>query len=78
MERIVEIPDCIKSKEKADPFSLDYGWPVREEIVRCRDCGYSNDDPSCTHPRWRRGQHDVVVYPPVEPDGFCWLGERRG
>lgn len=48
-----------------------------EEVIRCRDCGWSNDDPSCTHPRWHHGQHGVIVYPPVEPDGFCGWAERR-
>ena len=37
---------------------------------------YVNDDPSCTHPRWRIGQSGVIVYPPVDPNGFCAWAER--
>lgn len=50
----------------------------REDIIRCRDCDYVNDDPSCTHPRWRTGQSGVVVYPPVDPDGFCAWAVKCG
>lgn len=65
--------------DASDGFCCHTKYPAcTGEVVRCRDCGYSNDDPSCTHPRWRHGQHGVVVYPPVDLDGFCWLGERRG
>lgn len=44
--------------------------PVREEIVRCRDCK-----------RWESGDCDWNHYydDPVDdqPDGFCSWGERR-
>lgn len=82
MERIVEIPDCIKSKEKADPFSLDYGWPVREEIVRCRDCKsventlcFSDGDRGSVA---RNVPFCVKLRRETDPDGFCAWGERRG
>ena len=52
-------------------------WITDEEIVRCRDCRYVNDDPSCTHPRWRYGAGGVIIYPPVDLNGFCSWGERR-
>lgn len=42
-----------------------------ERIVRCRDCRRSFEE--CGE-LWCRG----IVGPPVEPDGFCAWGERRG
>ena len=47
-----------------------------EEIVRCRDCRYYEEDPEPIDPGWpmmceRTG--DVMV----EPDGFCAWGERK-
>lgn len=55
--------------------------PVREEIVRCRDC--VNFDPNYTDGAffdetvcwaWDNG-HDYPHY--TVPDGFCYRGERR-
>ncbi len=51
-------------------------WLTNEEVIRCRDCDYVNDDPSCTHPRWHYGQQGVIIYPPVDLDGYCWLAKR--
>ena len=43
--------------------------PVREEIVRCRDCvHYEEYVGSCTRRRYHFS---------VKPDGFCAWGERR-
>ena len=54
------------------------GLPVREEIVRCRDCKHYSDhewvqitDVSDVCYFWAGGCK-------VEPDGFCKWGERTG
>ncbi|MBQ9002680.1 MAG: hypothetical protein IJ087_12585 [Eggerthellaceae bacterium] len=48
--------------------------PVREEIVRCRDCAFFREkDWRCTSYQWRNCDES----PDVEPDGFCAWGERR-
>lgn len=47
-----------------------FGYPVREEIVRCRDCKHYDDYlGSCV----RGNVHQVFA---VEPDGFCKWGEK--
>lgn len=47
-------------------------WNSRaENIVRCRDCRRSFEERG---ELWCRG----IVGPPIEPDGFCAWGERRG
>lgn len=43
----------------------------RECVVRCRDCRRSFEERGDL---WCRG----IVGPPIEPDGFCAWGERRG
>lgn len=51
------------------------GWmwlPVREEIVRCRDCYYFTDSPA-----WPDAYECDYINRGVEPDGFCAWGERR-
>ena len=55
--------------------------PVRERIVRCRDCRYATDEGyGCKHfSHYEQGAsyrwEDVPA--DVEPDGFCAWGERR-
>lgn len=64
--------------------STDHYGTLHEEIVRCRDCKYmfdwAYDRMLCK--MWADGGTDddakSVLYPTVEPDGFCSLGERRG
>ena len=65
--------------------------PVREEIVRCRDCKHAHpvfwserdDVPSdwvdCTGPLVETWDYydDEPKDNPVRPDGFCAWGERR-
>lgn len=46
--------------------------PVREEIVRCRDCYYFTDSPA-----WPDAHECDYINRGVEPDGFCAWGERR-
>lgn len=73
MERIVEIPDSVK-RTKVEPFGMASltGWPVREEIVRCKDCKrYSNT--SSEYIQWC-ARAELCT----EPNGFCAWGERRG
>jgi hypothetical protein len=65
-------------KDAAGEISLP-----REEIVRCRDCKYmfdwAYDRMLCK--MWADGGMDDdaknVLYPTVEPDGFCAWGKRR-
>ena len=56
-------------------------WYTGEEIVRCRDCAYYEDDghgldgwgPKC----WCDPEHSgTAVW--TRPDGFCWRAERKG
>lgn len=51
----------------------------REEIVRCGDCTYYDDEPdltSSTPKCWRDPEHNgTAVW--TRPDGFCAWGERR-
>lgn len=68
-----------------------FGYPITEEIVRCRDCRHGHESvwpafleiPSdyldCTGPlvtTWDE-YHDQPKDNPVLPDGFCKWGERR-
>ena len=46
--------------------------PVREEVVRCRDCYYRTDSPA-----WPDAYECDYINRGVEPDGFCAWGERR-
>lgn len=54
-----------------------------EGIVRCRDCkyhelqtvSYSDKPLSVCTSEWCEGAEGDNLL--VEPDGFCWLGERR-
>lgn len=52
-----------------------------QEIVRCRDCKHGCvDGTKCrlhVIGAWDEQQErDVIHLLPVEPDGFCWKGER--
>lgn len=54
----------------------------REEIVRCRDCKYANEDgDKCVYfAAWEplpEGDEFRDVYVDVEPNGFCAWGERE-
>lgn len=59
-----------------DRFMFLQGVPVREEIVRCRDCkrfGLDNSDHDYRSGWWcHRWNTDMV-----KPDGFCAWGERK-
>ena len=53
------------------------------EVVRCRDCKHSLDaGTKCVGRAYAPAEPSEervhVVYSEVVPDGFCWLGERRG
>lgn len=81
-ERIVDLTD-VQSKTLEELVGYDalvslWGLPVREEIVRCKDCKqYSKHE-------WIliTDVSDVCHFwggepTKVEPDGFCKWGERR-
>ena len=55
--------------------------PVREEIVRCRDCEYAtNDGYGCKlfgRPEQTGSYRWVDVPAEVEPEGFCKWSVRR-
>lgn len=59
-----------------DHFMFLHGVPVREEIVRCRDCKRFAIDQSDHEYRsgWWCHRWDTDM---VKPDGFCAWGERR-
>lgn len=49
----------------------EWQWlPVREEIVRCRDCRYYEPN------TYSRFTCELLTFH-VEPDGFCAWGERK-
>lgn len=76
MERIVEIPDNIK-RTKVEPFGMASltGWPVREEIVRCRDCqGFVSNATTDEYPHFCT----KLGIDLKDGNGFCAWGERRG
>ena len=52
--------------------------PVREEIVRCKDCKFQHEtlDGIILCEFWT-DSYDEDALPSVEPDGFCAWGERR-
>lgn len=57
-----------------------FGNPVKERIVRCKDCKHATRDCltaslGCRHFAWDNG----VTYRqmPVKPDGFCAWGEEK-
>lgn len=84
MERIVEIPDNIKRRvgELID-FVFLTGWPVREKIVRCRDCRFAymrGQDLVCNvnHRFVALDDHGLpleAAYFICSPNGFCSWGE---
>ena len=51
----------------------------KEEIVRCKDCTYYDDEPdweSSTPKCWRDPYHrGTAIW--TRPDGFCAWGKRR-
>ena len=56
-----------------------FGYPVREEIVRCRDCKhYGSYNGSWCCRTYEPVPGGTCDYQTVEPDGFCAWGERRG
>lgn len=67
----------IKEPHSIEAIEALWGLPVREEVVRCRDCK-------------RYSEHEWILVTDVsdvchffgdgvkvEPDGFCAWGERR-
>ena len=80
MERIVEIPDSIETIKVTfdDPLSTKMltGMPVREEIIRCRDCKFATAVTFsallwCSQFRDNDGEMNAV-----EPNDFCAWAER--
>lgn len=78
-EYVVDL-NGVETKEAVtgdDRLMALWGLPVRERIVRCRDCEYYRDhewmlvtDVSDVCHFWADGVK-------VEPDGFCKWGERK-
>lgn len=73
-EHIYEDSDMEHERYHVIPFGS-----MHEEIVRCRDCAYYDDEdgldgwgPKC----WRDPEHSgTAVW--TRPDGFCWRAERK-
>lgn len=71
--------------ETTDNLGMKHGvshFEKREEIVRCRDCKYTNEDgDECVYfAAWEplpEGDEFRDVYVDVEPNGFCAWAERR-
>ena len=93
-EYIVEMYDeCEKyfSEYGCKPTNTQ-GFPLREEIVRCRDCKWFtpeyfyeilSDPPDCGNPERCSHHYDsltektVPVHIVTDPDGFCAWAERK-
>ena len=77
----------IKETHGIETIEALWGLPVRERIVRCRDCEYAR----IMRPLdWRTGKPSTVIEEwycqwhsnaegasDIEPDGFCAWGERK-
>lgn len=61
---------AIKDMTSSDALACLWGLPVREQIVRCRDC---------KHYEWREhlGRSYCHGEYPTEPDGFCAWGVSK-
>ena len=73
-EYIIELPnggaadECIRLRGYEKSL---YGYELREEIVRCRDCSYYSPYQDLCE----RLQPGMLVFEP--DDGFCAWGERE-
>lgn len=64
-----------------------FGHPLKEQIVRCKDCRFYTDKPGLSGEKPNRkyctkysdwdSEWDYDTYHYVEPDGFCKWGEPR-
>ena len=56
-----------------------FGYPITEEIVRCRDCKHYDGEPDLcsSEPKcWRDPDHQGThIW--TRPDGYCAWGERK-
>ena len=78
-EYIIELPnggaadECIRLRGYEKSL---YGYELREEIVRCRDCKrYDPNAPSINSCRFEL--EGYVEWRSAAPDCFCAWGERR-
>lgn len=53
-----------------------FGYPIVEEIVRCRDCKFCHKN-YCEKRTSPTASPSEIFWIPVEPDGFCKWGEKR-
>lgn len=89
-EYIVKLPtygaadEFFKTHEMPD-MTL-YGYPLTEEIVRCRDCVHSSEENRCTSTGWvdvlvceskQWSTSSLMPSHTVKDDGFCAWGERK-
>lgn len=54
-----------------------YGWQLREEIVRCRDCVYMTNRKYRNSLEYQTCSFFDSEYAEVEPNGFCAWGEHK-
>lgn len=85
-ERIVDMKDVpiktIKELNSEESLAFLWGLPVREEVVRCRDCMHTcayGDGIECLGPLVQTWDYynDQPLHNPVPPNGFCAWGKRR-
>ena len=72
-EYIVDLTDVEKRKFSWSMETLYEQVPVREEIVRCRDCKHLMSNNRCN----LQDDYNEFHWLDVEPDGFCAWGERK-
>ena len=72
----------IKEAHGIETIEALWGLPVRERIVRCRDCKHSHKDGTLCNffASWvpiAGGDEYECMPVEVEPDGFCKWGEPK-
>jgi len=73
----------IKEAHSIEAIEALWGLPVREEVVRCRDCDNATECEDgtldCHGPLVQTWDYwnDEPLRNPVPPDGFCAWGKRR-
>lgn len=78
MEHIVDIPDNIETINNV--FGKDWimGLPVREEIIRCRDCCWLIENATPEDPDGRVHFCRYIGFDMAETNGYCaWAVKKH-
>lgn len=72
-EYIVDLSEVEKTSDRFKMLFTE-SIPLGREIVRCKDCRWISKDTKHYKACYRLPDCEFMV----EPDGFCWKGERNG